>query len=1137
MKIKKLIIHNIASIEDATIDFEAEPLANSEVFLITGKTGSGKSTILDAICLALYANTPRLESTQMQGATNDNKAEVTIRDPRQLMRRNTGECFVSLSFRGSNNVNYEATWGVARARQKANGTIQGKSWTLKNCDKNQIITKDTEIKREINAAVGLDFSQFCRTTMLAQGQFTRFLNSKDNEKAEILEKITGVDIYSKIGSKIFAKTREKEQEWKDAQKMVEGIHTLSDEEIKDLEEQISGIDSRLKELRTERDKDQTKLDWIKKDTQLTQDAIKADEDYRKATAIIQDEAFAKNELIVKDWNATTEVRHWMVDADQAANDEELQKKRLNGLSSDFASILGGQECAKQTEQEMAAKIVALDKLINEEQDKSSVYDQEQAITGSLSTIIAERSAIEQSEKQIETSKKKLDTELSPNLDSAKEKAEDAKKSLTEIENKIRQLEQDPQVRDLPRLHSDNVAAQKLAGNIRTAKERIDTWQGIKEKSETTRKELADRLTILNEKKDELVKMEYPLHDAELTMQAKKEDLDKQKDTVDKFATTLRLRLHIGDTCPVCRQKIATALPHEEDLAVLVEGFQKAYDDASQEYQRINDAKVKLKAEIDTEQKAYQRDKQAFDADRSLAEAEGKVAEACKACGISYPNENIREDLDKKAASTQASIKDLDAKIKEGDQINESITSLRKQMDKLRKNNEELQKKVISADNAVKECKNKIETENQLIAKSKENEAAATRKVENLVSGCSWTIDWKESPLQFSKALTAAAKEYRDHCQEKQTLVAELDQLRQNNKNVASLIDAILLVMPNWESVEVTNVANVKNLISKATDLNSKVTEAKARLASAQDRRNGDKQHLDEFLAANSAVTLDLLQALQGHSSDEISLMETEQKRCHEEVLAKKTLLDKVKTQLEEHRRQQPTLSSDDVEDQLQDRIKRNDKEIEESGEKKGSIRQKLTADKEEMQKLGRLMEDAKTKHLAYQKWEELNQLLGDAIGNTFRKIAQSYVLMNLVQSANSYMATLSDRYTLKVGPGTFVILLEDAYQGYVTRAASTISGGESFLVSLSLALALSDIGQHWQVDTLFIDEGFGTLSGEPLQKAIDTLRSLHSKSGRHVGIISHVEELRERIPVQIRVIQEGSSSSSKVEIVPSADQS
>ena len=195
------------------------------------------------------------------------------------------------------------------------------------------------------------------------------------------------------------------------------------------------------------------------------------------------------------------------------------------------------------------------------------------------------------------------------------------------------------------------------------------------------------------------------------------------------------------------------------------------------------------------------------------------------------------------------------------------------------------------------------------------------------------------------------------------------------------------------------------------------------------------------------------------------------------------------------------------------------------------LHQELKTDQDNKLKQNTLIEDAGKKKIIYQKWSRLNQLIGDATGKRFRTIAQSYVLASLIHSANNYLTTLTNRYTLKVIPGTFVITLEDAYQGFVARAASTLSGGESFLVSLSLALALSDIDQKLCVDTLFIDEGFGTLSGEPLQNAINTLRSLHTKAGRHVGIISHVEELRERIPVQIQVNQEGNNSSSKVEIV------
>jgi exonuclease SbcC len=142
------------------------------------------------------------------------------------------------------------------------------------------------------------------------------------------------------------------------------------------------------------------------------------------------------------------------------------------------------------------------------------------------------------------------------------------------------------------------------------------------------------------------------------------------------------------------------------------------------------------------------------------------------------------------------------------------------------------------------------------------------------------------------------------------------------------------------------------------------------------------------------------------------------------------------------------------------------------------------------------------------------------------------VLNSLIRSANVYMRRLTDRYTLSVQPGTFIILVTDAYQGYVTRTANTISGGETFLVSLALALALSDLGTVSGIDTLFIDEGFGTLSGEPLQKAVETLRMLHSDHRRRVGIISHIAELRERIPVQIRVSQSDRTAASTLTVVP-----
>ena len=194
---------------------------------------------------------------------------------------------------------------------------------------------------------------------------------------------------------------------------------------------------------------------------------------------------------------------------------------------------------------------------------------------------------------------------------------------------------------------------------------------------------------------------------------------------------------------------------------------------------------------------------------------------------------------------------------------------------------------------------------------------------------------------------------------------------------------------------------------------------------------------------------------------------------------------------------------------------------------------KKTLDDDKMKKEGaeELRLKAEEARKEYDRWQRVNAYIGDANGTKFQKIAQSYILGSLLHSANVYLQRLAPRYTLKAVPGTLYISLEDAYQGFSTRGTDSLSGGESFLVSLALALALADIGDTLSVDTLFIDEGFGTLSGQSLTNAITTLRTLHSQSGRHVGVISHVDEVKANIPVQIQVIQEGNNSSSCIQIV------
>ncbi len=958
MKLQKLIIHNIASIEDATIDFEAQPLASSEVFLITGKTGSGKSTILDAICLALFADTPRLDGTKMQGDTKDGDVEVTIKDPRQLMRKNTGEAFVSLTFTGSNGMHYEARWAVARARSKVNGNIQKKSWQLTNLDTGNAYTKDKEISTEIQAAIGLDFNQFCRTTLLAQGEFTRFLNSKDDEKAAILEKITGVDIYSKIGKKVFELTDQKKKEWEKAQEKVKGTAIMSDEDIVAKREALATYEAQLAQVRDAGQKDKDKLQWMKTGADLEKAAHAASDDLQKAQAVVEGDDFKKNEMLVHQWNVTIEARSWLA-----------------------------------------------------------------AIKNAEKTISEGKKRIEEGERSIAQENKNLAESLQPTFDKAQKEATDAQATY---DNKALALKAQTSALDalhLPELRKKRDEAKELQRNITAAFDRIESYNNEKERKANTENALKQAFEEMQTKQKESSGMDPLIRDAKVKMDDRKLMLDKQSDTIDKFAQTLRQKLRLGDICPVCRQEIKSELPHEEELAQLVGSLREAYTEAESAHQELVNKKNKLEAEIKAAQKSYQTAKEAFDKDTSVGAAKQKVIEACKACGVEI-DKGTPEKLAALKSDTDAQLLELEEKIAEGTKKEDLIKAEREALDKLGKTLEQLKTAALKAQQAISDCKGRI---------------------------------------------------------------------------------------------------NVAEEVIKNTKL--------VQLTQAEETLSTNSQQLEAFLGVHIDLDRERLALLDGYSSQDMGEIQAKIEADKNKVLTKKTLKDEADRKLKAHREAKPDLKEEETVEEIEARIKEHETTLADISEKKGAINQELTTDEENKKQLGVLKTESDEKQADYQKWSRMNQLIGDATGNKFRKIAQSYVLNSLIHSANHYMKTLTDRYTLKVVPGTFVISLEDAYQGYVSRAASTISGGESFLVSLSLALALSDIGKQLAVDTLFIDEGFGTLSGEPLQNAINTLRSLHTKSGRHVGIISHVEELQGKIPVQIQVKQDGNISSSKVSVV------
>lgn len=435
---------------------------------------------------------------------------------------------------------------------------------------------------------------------------------------------------------------------------------------------------------------------------------------------------------------------------------------------------------------------------------------------------------------------------------------------------------------------------------------------------------------------------------------------------------------------------------------------------------------------------------------------------------------------------------------------------------------------MSADKAIADCRARIATGEALIKSRSEQTAACMGEVDRILGKTQWKTDPHSEMRAFADELERAAAEYADR--KNRIADAEIKQREYAaiSLNVADSVSAILAMMPEWSVVAAAEGKPRENLQGAAAALRSRVQSAIDRIKAAETNAKEASEQLTAWLSAHEGFDADSLSLLDRHTAEEIGGLARLHAETDKTLANRQTLANEYARQRDDHTQKRPEMAETDTKELLAESMADADRRLKELSERKGAIMQQLRDDSANRQRLKEKIAEAGERRKEFERWDRLNQLIGNAKGDRFRKVAQSYVLANLIRTANGYMRTLSDRYRLKVEPGTFVIMLEDAWQGYTTRAATTISGGECFLVSLALALALSDIGQTLQVDTLFIDEGFGSLSGEPLQNAIATLHLLHKKGGRHVGIISHVDELKERIPVQIRVTRNGNESRSTV---------
>lgn len=1139
MKIQHLEIYNIASIEKAFIDFEKAPLGDSDVFLITGKIGAGKSTILDAICLALYGTTPRI-SRGKNLKVEVNKDNLPNDDPRQLMRRNTGEAYVKLAFIGTDGNAYEAEWYVQRGdRKRANQALNAAIWSLRNLTVGQApITGNTARKREevriaIQNAIGLNFDQFCRTTMLAQGEFTRFLNSDENEKADILEKITGTEIYSRLGQTVYNINKQKQEAYKKISEKKGDIKLLSDTEIAEKKQRLVDLEAESKANKERQEAIQNMKNWLGQQLQLKAKVEQAIQEWEQAQISVNQPDYKDAVRLVAEWQNTIEVRHDCAVISENAQVVEDIKQLFGGeLQMQYLQALSGRQYLQSQQFDNEDKFAKLAVSLQAQDDKKAVFENSTDIIASLRDKVRLQQKIKNAKEEKSVFEGKL-SGLQKDVDEKEQAYKAAEQTHKQINEAVEKDELCLAEMQLPKLREKH---EELIRSIKDIDNLLVRLQNLKKESS----EIADLI-------QSNVKAEREINTLTTNIGTKETELKREEEllvaleqvktlsqqSIHHWTKQLRASLKEGCKCPVCQQTLNEELPLEDDL-------ERAYNENNQKYEAQKSTVECLRKALG-EQKAKQEalrkqlaENQVLLAKRQNAqmEDEQRFLNDSATLGVQSIND-AEQQLNKVNQDREGEDTTLRNSIKESEQFEKSLNEKRKKLNELGNDKSLKFKKKTETNMALDNCNSEIaRLEKDIEAFDKEQETV-DETIHHGLGNITWPFDWRKDTVDFGVYFKGVSEKYKEDTKAYEELNRKLQETNSILDEIGDLQQKIVEKVPTWRELIPAEGKAMPELKAIWHRLNDEVQKNSGQQALAMTNGKKAQQKVDAFLQTHPEIDMQRLLTLSECTQADFEKQKTEVEAKNDALTMAKTTWDTLTRQLEEHETKKPEeLTPEMTVDTLRLAIQSLADVMLQSEQEKTLIDRDLKDDENLRKTYESLWQQEQLCLEESIKWERLNKQFGDAEGNKLKKIAQSFILGSLLNTANEYLNSLHPRYALKVVPGTLFISLEDAYQGYATRSTSTLSGGESFLVSLSLALALSDIGQNLAVDTLFIDEGFGTLSGNELSNAINTLRNLHRSTGRHVGIISHVEEVKERIPVQIRVIQEGQSSSSIVCVEP-----
>lgn len=1127
MRIQKIYIHNIASIEKAEIDFDKSPLSESTLFLICGETGAGKTTILDAICLALYNETPRTERVPGKEKLSVVGAEEqlsSVDDVRLMMRHHTGEACAKVEFVGNDGKVYEASWSVARAHKKIEGKLQNVVWQVKDIEGQKVYTGRNEVQEVIKNVISLDFKQFCRTSMLAQGEFTKFLLCKTDERAEILEKLTNTERFTKIGQAIFAITSAKKEDYERVKNELLNIRLFTDEEVANCQSQIDSLQAKVQQGDNLAKSISEKIQWLENYQKLLAREQKYEMVVQNAKKVIENEVFKENKKNVAAWDQTSEVRSSLLMVENSEKElSHLQNDTFPLLRMQYAKLCGNDLWAQQILQQMQQKVAEYQIFINGKQSYQPMFSQSQGIIAELKNILDfqnQLGKLKEGRKNITVDKE----ELSAANEKLQKELAVQKGLLDSLQKEIDENSKLKETEPLEKLNQQNNNLNNQLQQIHHAQTLWASWKDRDENQAIVKSGLDQLNKSLAEEKNKYPSLQSAEETAKKAYELLLETQRKMQTALGDAAKNLRHQLSIGDTCPVCGRKIVDIVHDEEFENVLqpidnqVNVAKNKYDTALKAEQESMAFIKKLENELPLKEKEYQEL-----ADKNEQLRKNVVAELQK-LSLNVETEKIDESLGNSENEVKNRQKDVKMKIDEQLTVHQKIETLNKQWKEAQNIYNEKFSLFNEHANELSSMDAKMKSLDAQISETDQKKENKQEELSVTISYPHWREMWNASPQNFIQKLSDEAEEYHktveclDKDQQRIKLASDkLGVIAQTKQKIGAMNVEITHVLPSKDSENNNLMIDWEKLYADVASYQKQVEIAEKRMADG-------KKMVQQFLDANPQYSVERLAMLNKMSSGQIVTLRDEIARDEDNYKSALTNYETLQLEVQDNLKQKPEFQEDETIETLNELKNKILAEQKEWNHQIGAFKQQLATNDDNRRKEADKLREKENYYTAFEKWNALCNMFGDAKGKKFREIAQSYVLQEMLTSANYYLKQLSNRFELD--SCGLSLLIKDAYEGYASRPVNSLSGGESFIVSLALALGLANLTEHGlSVEMLFIDEGFGTLSSEHLNYAIETLEKLNKMGKRKVGIISHVEGLRERIKTHIEVTRNGRAPS------------